>query len=71
MGLNYPIDSFSIKIYNKKISAHKTGANLNVNFLSKKIDANHWYALCTDSTNINSHLNKVDLNMLLNHFNNL
>lgn len=46
-GLSYPFESFSLDFCNQKIRLIQNDRlNLDISFISKKVDERHWYALC-------------------------
>lgn len=68
-GLNDPFEKFSINIHDNEIELMEDEKiNLDVSFLSNKIDCKHWYALCTERFEIVNNMEIVTLKELLLFF---
>lgn len=65
-GLNYAFDNFSFDIYDNEIElTEDEKINSDVSFLSIRIDHKHWYALCTEKSEIVNAIEIVTVKELL------
>ncbi|MGT2749831.1 4'-phosphopantetheinyl transferase family protein [Streptococcus orisasini] len=64
-GLRCPFDSFSIDINSLELLKEKQ-QDTNLSFFSKKLDAEHWYALCCESDIVSKKIKQIDLDEILN-----
>lgn len=67
-GLGYSLDRFSIELVDESIKVYEGNNYINVHFWSDKLDSNHWYALCTNLTDVKCEMIKIDYEVILDFF---